>query len=268
MPKWKFSELGRSLLTVLVGSVSSVALAGTDVAGTVGAVNSGANGTPPGGGSRSLGVGDGVVQNERVQTDATGTAHIMFKDRSALNVGRNSSVVIDKFAYNPEAGAGQQAISLVRGAMRFVGGQVSHSSEANVKTPAATIGIRGGNVTIVMQHGNVVVMVHNGVAIVTNEFGSATVRTGFQLIVAPGMPLGEQTRISLEFLREATRRLASAGRQTGGAHHLPTDMDAARNNIGSQRAPSHSPNVDLPIAGDNLIRGKTTTNNVPLIYRP
>jgi hypothetical protein len=271
MPKWKISGFGSGLLTFLIGAVGSIGPAGAQVAGTVGAVNQDATGAPPGGGARPLNVGNSVVQNEHIRTDANGTAHIMFNDRSALNVGRNSNVVIDKFVYQPNAGAGNQAISLTRGAMRFVGGQISHGSETTVKTPAASIGVRGGNVTIVLEgHDEVVVMVHNGVAIVTNEFGSLTVRTGFQLIVQRGAPLGQPTRISLERLREATRRLASIGRQTGGAHRLPTESDAARNEIGSRRAPTQTPSFDLPAAGDNIARGKAMTEDgrPRNIYRP
>jgi len=265
MPKWKFGGFGTGFLTFLIGSVS---VAEAEVAGVVGAVNTNAHGTPPGGASRGLSVGSDVVQKERIQTDADGTAHIMFNDRSALNIGRNSSIVIDNFVYNPGA-SGQQSITLARGALRFVGGQISHSTEATVKTPAASIGVRGGNVTIVMEaQGHVVVMVHNGVAVVSNDFGSLTLRTGFQLIVVPGAPLGEPTRISLEYLREATRRLASVGAQKGGSLQPPTDADAARNDIGLHRAPTISPNIDLPSAGDDLLRGKTTTQTKPLVYRP
>jgi hypothetical protein len=267
MSKWKFAEFGTSVLTFFIGAAS---VAEAEVAGAIGAVNTHAQGTPPGGAGHALSVGDSVVQNESVQTDASGTAHIMFKDRSALNVGRNSKVVIDKFVYNPNMSSGQQSVSLTRGALRFVGGQISHSSETTVKTTAAQIGVRGGNVTVVMEaSGHVVVMVHNGIAIVSNEFGGLTLHTGFQLIVVPGAPLGEPTKISLVYLREATRRLASVGNQTGGANRLPTNADAAHNDIGSHLAPTISPNVDLPTAGDNLIRGKTTTQTKPILpYRP
>lgn len=268
MARRPISHRLKGLLALSLCLLSMTAFASTETAGTVGAVNNDAKGVPPGGGERRLSVGEGVVENERIQTNATGTTQIMFDDRSALNVGRNSSVVINHFTYNSGAGAGEQSMSLVRGALRFVGGQVSHSSETKLETPSASIGVRGGNATVALEtNGQTVVMVHNGVVIVTNAFGSVTVPTGYQLIIAPGAPLGAPQRISLEFLRDVTLRLASVGRQKGGALHPPTEAEAASNAIGSQRASSPAPSVDLPIAGDNLIRGPTTTQTVPVIYR-
>jgi hypothetical protein len=270
MPNWKYSRVGQSVLAALLGSVGSIAIAQAQVAGTVGSVNNAARGTPPGGSERSLSVGAAVMQKERVQTDPSGTAHIMFKDRSALNIGRNSSVVINKFVYEPGSGAGQQSLTLARGAARFVGGQVSHSTETTIGTPAASIGVRGGNITAVLEtNGHVVVMVHNGVGVVTNNFGSVTVHTGYQLIAVPGAPLGTPTRISLEYLRAATRRLASTGQQTGGASNLPTETEAAQYGVGSSQAAAPAPSFDLPNAGDDLTHGATTSKGItPIIPRP
>lgn len=262
MPTWKFSGLGSSLLTFLISTVAPFAVH-AQTAGTVGAVNNDATGTPPGGRSKNLSIGYSVVQKERIQTDTNGTAHIMFNDRSALNVGRNSSIVIDSFVYDPGAGAGRQAVSLAQGAARFVGGQISHSSETVIKTPAASIGIRGGNVTVVQHGGRTTVMVHNGVATVTTGAGVQVVRTGFQVIAQSGGVLGEPTRINLENLREATRQLASSGRQSGGAHKKPTSSDALRNEIGQTRAPAHTPNFDLPAIGDDIARAKAHSKTRP-----
>ncbi|HTO80231.1 MAG TPA: FecR domain-containing protein [Methylocystis sp.] len=268
MARRKISHLVQGFVALSLSVATSIALS-AETAGTVGSVNNDAKGSPPGAGARVLTVGAGVFDNERIQTDATGTAHIMFLDRSALNVGRNSSVVINHFTYNSSAGAGQQSMTLVRGALRFVGGQVSHSSETKVETPSASIGVRGGNATVVLEtNGREVIMVHNGVAIVSNATGSVTVPTGHQLIVIPGAPLGAPEKISLDLLRDASLRLASVGRQTGGALQLPTETEAARNDIGSARASAPGPSVDLPIAGDNLIRGQTTTHTTPILPPP
>jgi hypothetical protein len=46
------------------------------------------------------------------------------------------------------------AVSLAKGAMRVVGGQLSHAGEATVNAGNATIGIRGGTVLVqAVQHG-------------------------------------------------------------------------------------------------------------------
>jgi hypothetical protein len=50
--------------------------------------------------------------------------------------------VIDSFVYDPDTGIGQMVTSLAKGALRFVGGELSHQGAATLKTPVATIGIR------------------------------------------------------------------------------------------------------------------------------
>src|SRR5690606_29607686 len=42
------------------------------------------------------------------------------------------------------AGGGRFATRLTKGALRFVGGEISHTAGATINTPVATLGIRGG----------------------------------------------------------------------------------------------------------------------------
>src|ERR1043165_1813153 len=79
-------------------------------AGSGSAVNPRTTGTPPSGASRSLQIGSNVVYKERVQTSGEGTAQITFPDRTTLNVGRNSNLIINEFVYNPESGSGRMAL--------------------------------------------------------------------------------------------------------------------------------------------------------------
>ena len=54
-------------------------------------------------------------------------------------------MVIDQFVYDPNAGTGKIGASLDRGVFRFVGGKLSKQDNAvTMRTPTATIGIRGG----------------------------------------------------------------------------------------------------------------------------
>jgi hypothetical protein len=271
MPTWKFSRFGSSLISFLISTVAPIGYAAAQSVGTVGSVNQDATGAAPGRSAQPLEIGHGIVQNEHILTSTNGTAHIMFNDRSALNVGRNSSIVIDSFVYDGGAGAGSQIVTLAQGAARFVGGQISHSSQATIRTPAASIGVRGGNVTVVQGKNDAVVMVHNGTATVTTGAGSRTISTGYQLVVGQGGLLGEPTRISIDRLREATRQLASAGKQSGGAKRKPTTGDAALHGIGNVRAPVQTPSFDLPVAGDDVVRGRTNSSRQPIkpqTYRP
>lgn len=115
-----------------------------DTVGTAAAVKPASTGTPPGGSARMLQVGTGIVSKERIQTTGTGSLQVMFNDKSTLTIGPNSNLVIDDFVYDPSAGGGKFAASLTKGALRFVGGQISHTAGATINTPVASLGIRGG----------------------------------------------------------------------------------------------------------------------------
>ncbi|MGH7126218.1 MAG: hypothetical protein ACREFI_17715, partial [Stellaceae bacterium] len=100
-------------------------LAPAQTVGVTGAVNPSTTGTPPGASVRALGTGSDVIFNERITTEATGQADILFVDRSALTVGPNSDLVIDEFVYSPDTGTGKLAASATKGVFRFVGGALS-----------------------------------------------------------------------------------------------------------------------------------------------
>lgn len=134
------------------------------VIGTAAAVNPAARsltGTP-----RVLFVGNQLRQNERITTDAAGQAHIMFLDQSALTIGGNSDVTLDRFVYDPARDTGQLTAQVGRGVLRFVGGRISHQGNVEIRTPTATIGIRGA---VVMAR-----LLPNGSILIVHVFGSYT----------------------------------------------------------------------------------------------
>jgi hypothetical protein len=134
--------------SALLGLVAAIAfvpsLADAQGVGSAAAVRPSSTGTPPGGGARNLEVGSSIVSRERIQTSGSGSLQVMFLDMTTLTVGPNSDLVVDEFVYNAGGGTGSFAASLSRGALRFVGGQISHNAGATINTPSATIGIRGG----------------------------------------------------------------------------------------------------------------------------
>jgi len=89
--------------------------------------------------------GDGLFQNERVETATDSKAQLLFADQSALSMSPNSTVVLDKFVYDPKPNVGTVVLDTVQGAFRFVGGTADTvaGSSYEVKTPVGTIGIRG-----------------------------------------------------------------------------------------------------------------------------
>ena len=125
----------------LSGIVGSSALARE--AGVAAAVNTDATSIPPAQVERTLIVGNKLVFQETVKTSPNGQAQLLMMDQSAVTFGPNSQLVIDKFVYDPDKRTGEMALSLSRGLMRFVGGRISKSGGVKIRTPVATMGIRG-----------------------------------------------------------------------------------------------------------------------------
>ena len=142
MTLWKtiptFAALG------LTGALLAAAGAHAERAGVAAAVNTQTQGKPPGGAARQIVLGQDVLHNEVIETDANGQAQILMLDRTALTIGPNSTLVIDRFIYDPSTKSGDMKLTLSRGLMRFTGGALSKDKPVNVRTPGATVGIRGG----------------------------------------------------------------------------------------------------------------------------
>mgnify|MGYP001150534017 CR=1 FL=1 len=252
------------LLAVLLSNVSvfvGVAPVAAQNVGRVGAVNQDATGTPPGNASRMLAIGTHVVHKERIQTSLSGSTQILFPDTSTLSVGRNSNIVIDEYVYDQNAGTGRMVASVGKGVLRFVGGQISHTAGVTIKTPVATLGIRGGVVTIVYPvtanyaaadpniancKGELIVG-HVGSSTIRNSTGSTTVRPGFATCVTgPNDPIPEPFRVSDALLAQIMSNLTSKPGQSGGAIDLPTDQMASRQGLGVSTLsdPAHPPGAD------------------------
>ncbi|MBV9929466.1 MAG: FecR domain-containing protein [Alphaproteobacteria bacterium] len=86
-----------------------------------------------------------VMLNDEVRTGSASQLQILLRDRSTFTVGANARVAIDRFAYDPATNVRSTGIQVARGAFRFMSGRaLNHpSGPASVRTPAASIGIRG-----------------------------------------------------------------------------------------------------------------------------
>jgi len=173
-----------SIAILLAGLALSTLPAAAQQVGTATAVNPLSESTPPGGATTTLNVGAHIVHNERIHTTPTGSAQLLFTDHSSMSVSANADIVIDEYVYDPSSGSGHMLATLSKGALRYVGGQLSHQGEATVATPLATIGIRGGTATIVVGPRGVQVTDHAGFLTIQNNAGTMTIkRPGFTALV-------------------------------------------------------------------------------------
>ncbi len=100
--------------------------------------------------TRALSSGSSVYSNESVRTGQDSIAELGFVDSTKLSVGPTSEVRLDKFVYDPNKGSGAVALKATRGSLRFVTGVQDHDSYS-IKTPYATLGVRGTVLEIVVK---------------------------------------------------------------------------------------------------------------------
>jgi FecR protein len=239
MPSRMNPHITGSLAVLLASTALSTVPAIAQDVGTAAAVNPLSQSMPPGGETRVLRIGAWVVRNERIQTTASGTVQLLFVDKTTLNIGPNSNLVIDSFVYDPATGTGQMVTSLAKGALRLVGGQLSHLGAVKVKTPVATIGIRGGIATIAHGPNGTRIINDFGWLSITNGCGTTVISsTGFAVTVADWMSCPtEQESVTQSETNKYLELLTSKAGQTGGAPSLPTDALVGQFGIGQPYGP-------------------------------
>src|ERR1700692_1658991 len=161
-----------AFIVAFSGALLAASSASAQQVGTATAVNPLSESTPPGGSTAPLVVGAHIVHKERVHTTPAGTAQLLFTDKSSMSIAPNTDIVIDEYVYDPNAQNGHMLVSLTKGALRFVGGQLSHQGEASIRTWAANIGIRGGTVTVIQGSNGTKVINVSGIMTITSGTGT------------------------------------------------------------------------------------------------
>lgn len=128
---WKFSF---SCVVLCLASVSAHA---EEQIGDAAKIEKDVRGALPGR-TMQLKAGDAVFSDEALSTGAASRAQFVFADKTSLQMGPSSRVTLDRFVY---AGGSGGTFNAAKGAFRFVSGP-GHKGYA-VKTPTATIGVRG-----------------------------------------------------------------------------------------------------------------------------
>src|ERR1700694_6015451 len=135
------------------------------------------------GGTRTLSVGSDLNANEHVRTGADSNAQLLFLDQTNLNVGPNSEVTLDRFVYDPNSGVGNVVLNASKGAFRFVSGSQKPASYL-IKTPVATVGVRGsigdlyvgdGFMVLINVTGSFHITLPNGTTVDLTKSGDAVV---------------------------------------------------------------------------------------------
>ena len=90
-------------------------------------------------------VGDPVQERDRLVVQSNGSVGISMSDETLLGIGPNSTMVIDRYSYDPVTREGKVETSILKGTLRYVTGLIGKANPQSIKvmTDNATIGIRG-----------------------------------------------------------------------------------------------------------------------------
>ncbi len=129
-----------------------------------------------GGRQRVLSSGAAIFQNEMITTGDASSAQLLFRDRTSMTIGAKSSVMLDKFVYDPRSKTGKIILNVAKGAFRFVSG-AARSDSYRIKTPVATISVRGTVIEGYLIGGTIVLVLIEGAFDVTTRNADGTTTT-------------------------------------------------------------------------------------------
>jgi hypothetical protein len=93
-------------------------------------------------GNRVIARADPIYQDERLRSNITGQGQFQLGDGTKLVLGKNASLVIDRYVTGGGGKARNVTLKLLAGSARFVTG-ASDKRAYRIITPQGTIGVRG-----------------------------------------------------------------------------------------------------------------------------
>ncbi|MDA7600638.1 cadherin domain-containing protein [Gammaproteobacteria bacterium] len=216
-----------------------------------------------------------IIQNHTIETDGIGRAQMLLLDGTAFSVGPNSSVVLDKFIYNPETAEGSLEVT-ARGLLRIVGGKVTKKQPALIRTNSATVGIRGG-IGIVQTNGpqtNATFLYGTEMTVTPNcvdldsfgdqcspDYATTVTEPGFSVSVEsedsePSEPV-EVTEESLDALQEELEAPEEAPEEEPAAEEAPAEETQEEEST-TEETPAEETQADEGTSSE-----ETTTEETP-----
>ena len=202
-----------------------------------------------------LRAGIDVFQNETIDTADNSASRVIFQDRTELSVGPQSSVVLDRFVFDPDPSKSAVAVSIAKGVARFSTGLLPKPDYV-IRTPAAQIGVRGTVLTVTVSSAKATtVSVESGTGLVTGRGVTVTVDAGYSTLVRYGMaptppvpsPPPPVIALAMNALLLQASAPAGAGTQVG-VRASGVEMPQLGGNL--MLSPNIDPKVQAEIAGD------------------
>ena len=135
-------------LALALAFLSNAAL-GSEDAGVV-KTSKGTVAVERGGQRLSAPVGTRIFASDRITTGADGSVGITLRDNTMLTAGPNSSVDLNKFAFDTTTHAGVIDATVKRGTLAVISGKVAKATPEAVSfsAPGMTLGVRGTSFVI------------------------------------------------------------------------------------------------------------------------
>jgi hypothetical protein len=136
----RFQHLGWVVSLALSGNAAW----GADDAGVV-KISRGTVAIERGGQKLDAPVGTRIFASDRISTGQDGSIGITLRDNTMLSAGPNSSVDLNKFAFDTTTHAGTINASVKRGTLSVISGKIAKATPEGVSfsAPGMTLGVRG-----------------------------------------------------------------------------------------------------------------------------
>lgn len=211
-------------------------------------------------GGTSVTPGSDLQAGQQIATGADGRVHLMFLDGSAVTVGPNSVLTIERFAYDPAGKTGEMTLNVQQGTVRLVGGAIGKSRDIEIRTPSGSVGLRGGIAAVTVGNGGATTadfLSGSAMRVTGQGITQTATRTGSQISLLPG---GQPTRAAVLAPGQLTN-LQSLDRASTGARVPAPSVDAALAKVELSR---HNSGVvsHQPVAGasNQLVTFTQTAN--------
>ena len=209
--------------------------------------------------------GDRLIFAETIRTETASAIDIDLIDNSTLAIGEDSQLTLDSFVYDPNRGLVEGAATVITGLMHFSSSGVP--MDFVVRTPVATIGVRGTVFDILANQQTTEIAVREGTVDVRSSAGTARVSAG---------QVYRADRTSGGFLNKPSARLnSSVARMTALLNGSPApdpsqsstgettfmrDTDDATQTASTSSTPSKNDVSSSTARLESIVQGRDTEN--------
>lgn len=195
-----------------------------------------------------LHAGDPIFQGDILESGKDAALGIVLADETTFSMGENGRMVLDELIFDPGAGEGRLALTVLKGVFTVVSGQIAKldPDAMTIETPVAGIGIRGTQIGLDLSDGKTLKLVlmeevgdFVGEVVITYGQGVQVINVAHTGVVLTGGTAPMQL-----FTADPADIISTFGQ---ALEHLPTSVGSG-NSYGTQ-APAND-NAAEPHASD------------------